>query len=471
MQVSPIPLRRLSTVIGDEATEALLADADSFRVALRGRTIWNVNSTSTSGGVAELLQSLVAYGRGAGCDERWILVRGDEDFFRITKTIHNRLHGSAHADDRLGARARQLYEEVLDGNATRLAACIGPEDVVIAHDPQTAGLIPFLKRRGTTVLWRCHVGVDKPDAVVRSAWDFLRPYVVGADRLIFSSPSFVWEGLPTERVAIVPPAIDPLAVKNHDLPPENVSGILRAAGIATADGDGAAFVRHDGSTGHVTRRVAAVPGAPVEPEVPLVVQVSRWDRLKDPAGVLRAFQVHVAPRTEAHLILAGPAVASDSDDPEGREVQAEMIAAWHDLPEWVARRTHLLSVPLDDLEENAAIINALQRRATVVVQKSLAEGFGLTVSEAMWKGRPVVASGLGGIGDQIEDGRSGFLVDPRDLAGFGEAVNALLGDRSRAAAVGRAARARVRKDFLVSRHLRQQWAVVGSVLRPPRPPG
>jgi trehalose synthase len=467
--VTGLALRRLAPVLGEAAADALLSDARDFCRVLDGRTIWNINSTSTSGGVAELLQSLVAYGRGAGCDERWVLVRGDEPFFRTTKDIHNRLHGTADGDADLDSSARQHYEEVLSHNAARFIAKISPDDLVIAHDPQTAGLIPLLKERGNIVLWRCHVGVDQPNEVVRSAWNFLRPYVLRADRLIFSSPSFIWEGLPVDRVVIIHPAIDPLAVKNVDLEAENVAGILRAAGVEAADGYGAGFIRQDGSLGRVTRRVASVPESPIEPGVPLVVQVSRWDRLKDPAGVLRAFSDHVAPRTSAHLVLAGPATSAGDDDPQGREVHADIVQAWQDLPEAVARRIHLLSVPVEDLEENAIIVNALQRRATVVAQKSLAEGFGLTVSEAMWKGRPVVASGLGGIGDQIEDGRSGVLVDPRDLRGFGAAVTALLHDGGRADAVGRAARERVREHFLIARHLQQQWAVLASLL-PPRSP-
>jgi trehalose synthase len=187
-----------------------------------------------------------------------------------------------------------------------------------------------------------------------------------------------------------------------------------------------------------------------------VVQVSRWDRLKDPLGVMQAFAEHVPTDSRAHLALAGPDVEAVADDPEGAEVLAEVTAAWQDLPTEVRRRVHLLGLPMDDADENAAIVNALQRRSDVVVQKSLAEGFGLTVSEAMWKGRPVVASAVGGIQDQIEDERTGYLVDPRDLDAFGRRVAALLDDPPTAERIGGAAQARVRDHFLGPRHL-EQW--------------
>ena len=189
--------------------------------------------------------------------------------------------------------------------------------------------------------------------------------------------------------------------------------------------------------------------------MPAVVQVSRWDRLKDPAGVLQAFADGIAPSTEAHLVLAGPSTAAVADDPEGPEVLAEVTSLANRMPDALRERIHLFSLPMDDLQENAAIVNALQRRADVVVQKSVAEGFGLTVAEAMWKARPVVASAVGGIQDQIVDGESGVLVEPDDLDGFADAVVGLLKDPARAEWMGHNARERVRGAFLGARHLEQ----------------
>ncbi len=215
----------------------------------------------------------------------------------------------------------------------------------------------------------------------------------------------------------------------------------------------ARFARKDGSEGTVSAR-ADVVGGPLPEGAPSVVQVSRWDRLKDPVGVLRGFARHVPEETGTHLVLAGPRVDGVSDDPQQDEVLGEVRAAWEGLPPTERERVHLASLPTRDDEENAAIVNALQRRAAVVVQKSLAEGFGLTVAEAMWKERPVIASGVGGIRDQIVHGESGLLIDdPADLEAFGGAVARLLRDPEGAARMGRAARERVREEFLPTRHL------------------
>jgi trehalose synthase len=193
----------------------------------------------------------------------------------------------------------------------------------------------------------------------------------------------------------------------------------------------------------------------------VVTQVSRWDALKDPVGVLNGFAEHVADQVPGHLVLAGPSAASVADDPEGAGMLQAVQQAWEDLPEEIRRRVHLVSLPMDDVEENAAVVNALQRHSTVVVQKSRAEGFGLTVAEAMWKQRPVVASGIGGIQDQIVDGESGVLIsDPSNLEEFGAAVVALLADSERAEAIGRAAQARVRRNFLGPHHLGRYFDLI-----------
>jgi trehalose synthase len=204
---------------------------------------------------------------------------------------------------------------------------------------------------------------------------------------------------------------------------------------------------------------------PLKASDPMVLQVSRWDRLKDPLGVIKGFVEHVAPETEAHLVYAGPAVAAVSDDPEGADVLAEARSFIADVDPAVRERVHLACLPMDDLEENAAIVNALQRRADVVVQKSIAEGFGLTVAEAMWKARPVVASRIGGIQDQIADGVSGVLLgDPKDLIRYGEEVRRLLEDADRAQAMGQEAQRRVCDEFLAVRSLMQYVDLITRLL-------
>jgi trehalose synthase len=202
----------------------------------------------------------------------------------------------------------------------------------------------------------------------------------------------------------------------------------------------------------------------------VVLQVSRWDALKDPIGVIEGFAQHVPPETGAHLVYAAPAVEAVADDPEGERVMREAFAAREALPADVRRRIHLATLPMDDLDENAIMVNALQRHARVIVQKSLAEGFGLTVSEAMWKARPVVASRIGGIQEQIIDGETGILLDdPRDLAAYGAAVTALLTDRERAEEIGRNARERVRDRFISVRSLHDYFALIRRLMLVPSP--
>jgi trehalose synthase len=223
----------------------------------------------------------------------------------------------------------------------------------------------------------------------------------------------------------------------------------------------------DGTVDVVHRRATTIEEQQLRAEDRYVLQVSRWDALKDPHGVIIGFAEHIAPCTDAHLVYAGPAVAAVSDDPEGAAVFKHAHEQWIALPERLRARIHLVLLPMDDPEENAAMVNALQRSADVVVQKSLAEGFGLTVAEAMWKSRPVVASRLGGIQDQIEDGVSGLLLDdPRDLPAFGHAVNGLLNDATAAAAMGSAATERVRGHFLAPHSLLAYFDLLCELLRP-----
>jgi trehalose synthase len=215
------------------------------------------------------------------------------------------------------------------------------------------------------------------------------------------------------------------------------------------------FTRRDGTPGRVDRRAELSGSEPLPAGATAIVQVSRWDTLKDPLGILEAFCDGISARTDAHLVLAGPSTAAVADDPEGVEVLAQVGRRRAGCPPPLRDRVHLFSLPMDDVEENAAMVNALQRRADVVVQKSLAEGFGLTVAEAMWKARPVVASRVGGIREQIVEGETGLLVDPRDLGAFSDAVIGLVENPAPAREIGRAAREEVRELFLGPRHLRR----------------
>lgn len=427
------------------------------RDLLNGRRVWHINSTTKGGGVAEMLKPLLGYQRGAGWDAGWLAIDGDDEFFQVTKRIHNHLHADAADGDRLGQEERRAYERTLGREVDEVGERIDERDVVFLQDPQTLGLAPILKRAGVTVVWTCHVGIDTPNDVARRAWDFLRGYLRDVDAYIFSRSSYVWEGLDERRVRVIAPAIDPFSPKNQSLGTDTTRDILRAAGILD---DGLAndprFEREGGSEGRITERADVEEDRSLPSSGPLVLQVSRWDKLKDHAGVLRGFAEHVPSGLDAHLVLAGPRADGVSDDPEMSEVLAELLEARDALETSVRERTHVARLPMDDLEASDAIVNGLQRRADVIVQKSLAEGFGLTVSEGMWKGRPVVASGVGGIKDQIVPEQTGLLIDdPSALDKFGEAVTRLLEDAGTRERLGRQAHERVREHFVMTRYLVQ----------------
>ena len=457
--IAPTPLDRLAAYLDPERAERLDEYAVRARSLLAGRKVWNVNATASGGGVAEMLQALLAYAQGAGVDTRWTVLDGTPEFFRLTKRVHNHLHGSWGDGGDLGDAERRLYEEVLASNLGDLRSRVRTDDIVILHDPQTAGLVAGLRELGARVLWRCHVGRDEPTEPGDLAWSFLRPYIEQADALIFSRSAFAPAWVDPDRLSIIPPSLDPFSAKNKEMSSHDVATALRHTEIVDmTDNQGSlSFVRRDGSSGTIRRHSGLVVGGPVPGDARLVLQVSRWDRLKDMAGVLTGFARHLTDLPEdVHLMLVGPDVSGVSDDPEGLEVLQECTAIWCDQPVAAQRRIHLCSLPMDDVDENAHLVNALQRHATVVVQKSLVEGFGLTVTEPMWKGRPVIASGVGGIRDQIVDGESGVLLeDPYDLDEFAAQLNGLLRDPDRADRLGRAARERVRTRYLGDRHLIQ----------------
>jgi trehalose synthase len=462
--IAPLPPERFRELLGEryrEIEEGIARAGELFA----GRAVWHVNSTARGGGVAELLQSLLAYARGAGVDARWVVIGGDPEFFKVTKRIHNRLHGSAGDGGELGDAERRVYESTLARNGEALAAVVHPGDIVFLHDPQTAGLVEAVRDAVAAVVWRCHVGVDQPNDLTREAWGFLSGYVEPADAYVFSRKEFIWSELDREKTWVVPPSIDAFSPKNQELGERQVNTILTVTGLA--DGGkrrDATFAREDGSPARVDRAASIYQDGKVPADAPLITQVSRWDRLKDPLGVLRAFAGHLGDG-DAHLLLAAPAVDAVTDDPEGAEVMAEVAAEWRRLPDPMRERVHLAGLPMQDVEENAAMVNAIQRRSTIVVQKSIAEGFGLTVAEAMWKARPVVASRLGGIQDQIVDGESGVLLDdPLDLDAAGAAFRRLLDDPDGAARLGAAARLRVKESFLGTRSLTQYLGLLAQLL-------
>jgi trehalose synthase len=466
VEVAPHPPERFESVLEPEPFEKLAHGIKTARELLGEHTIWNVSSTAKGGGVVELLLPLLGYAKGAGVDARWAVIEGNPDFFKVTKRIHNHLHGFEGDGGDLGDKERESYEQALEPNAKELVEQVDGDDIVVLHDPQTAGLIGPLKRTGAKVIWRCHIGIDEPNDLARKAWDFLRVDVEQADSYVFSRDAFVWEGLDEDKVKIIAPSIDAFNAKNQELESEQVHAILAAAGIVDGGDGDPTFKRGDGSEARVESQAEIFEDVRLTPDDPVVLQVSRWDRLKDPEGVIRGFAEHAsAHETGAHLIYAGPAVEAVSDDPEGAEVLEEAKKLRESLDDDARRSIHLVCLPMDDAEENAVIVNALQRHASVVVQKSIAEGFGLTVAEAMWKARPVVATKVGGIQDQIEDGESGVLIDdPEDLDAYGAAVRGLLDDPDRAEEIGKAAKERVRGEFLGARGLLDYLSLISRLV-------
>lgn len=460
-------------IVGVDRIRALERLAADLRATVGEREIWNVNTAASGGGVAEMLRSFLRYSRGLGVDVRWLVFQGPPDFFRVTKRVHNALHGARGDGSPMGPEQAALYDRVTRENAVAIDALVRPGDLVICHDPQTAGLVPHLLARGVSVVWRCHIGHERHEAEVDRAWGFLRPYIEDVPLAVFSRAAYAPAWLRRTRVLEIPPTIDPFSAKNRAMDAATRRAILATVGLVdSAPGPAApAFVRDDGSQSRVVHGASVVrAGRPPSLETPLVVQVSRWDAIKDPRGVLDGFVRFRGANSagRAELVLAGPDVKAVADDPEGARVFADLQDAWLMLPAALRDSVHLAMLPMDDEEENAAIVNALQRHAAVIVQKSLQEGFGLTVTEAMWKRRPVIASAVGGIQDQIRDGIDGALVhNPSDLDEFAGLLTAILGSEDLAHRLGNAAYDRVRDRYLSTNALEHWAALLGTMVTRP----
>jgi len=452
-----VPVRSVAqfeAVIGPDRQSHLVQAADVFRKHLADRTIWNVSSTAVGGGVAEMLQVLIGYTEDLEIPIRWGVITGDAEFFVLTKRLHNQIHGDLAGGPISGAEAG-WYAKMLAANAVELLDEIRPGDLVLLHDPQTAGLAAPLTSAGAQVAWRCHIGLDWQNEATAAAWSFLRPYLEPVQASVFSRREYVpgW----MRNVAIIPPSIDPFSPKNEHLDDDVVQAILRRIGVvesATSDSQ-PTFTRSDGSIGLVTRSAEITADSLPGLAEPLVVQVSRWDRLKDMPGVMHGFARYTSSGGPGYLMLVGPAVAGVADDPEGAAEFSECLLQWRKLPASIRSRVMLVTLPLEDPDENGVMVNALQRHASVIVQKSLAEGFGLTVAEGMWKSRPVIGSAVGGIIDQIADGTGILLPDPRDLDAFAAALGQLLSDPDEASAMGKAAHAYIAEHYVGDLHLRR----------------
>lgn len=433
---------------------ALRAAADVAVPRLKGRTIWIVNATAQGGGVAEMLPREVALLREAGLRVEWLVIGApDPAFFPLTKRIHNLLHG---ADVPLPDEAdRAGYEAGSRALAAELAAMIAPGDLLVVHDPQplAAGAIAAAER-GVRAIWRCHIGLDRANAATDAGWAFLRPWTEPYDRAVFTLPEYVPPFL-ADRAAIVHPAIDPLSHKNREMSVPKLSGVLRAAGLVATDhpqimpafGAQVQQLCDDGAF-----RSGGLEDLGVLFR-PLVLQVSRWDALKGFAPLLDGFvRLKTTRRAANHvpwrdavlaasrLVLAGPDPTGVADDPEALAVLDDLAARWKALPDALRADVAILRLPMASARENARIVNALQRCATVVTQNSLAEGFGLTVAEAQWKARATMVGPAAGLRAQVRDG-----VDGRIVADAGDP----------------AAIAPVLEEMLTSPKLREVWGTNG----------
>lgn len=390
-------LEAYSDVAGAEVIEHLR----QLTGPLKGMKVVHVNSTRVGGGVAEILQKMVPLSQELGLDASWEVITGAGEFFEVTKGMHNALQGSQIP---LGASLLQNYVDTNAQNAEMLRATLEEADFVFIHDPQPAALLRFCPNRKGKWIWRCHIDASHPQ---RAVWKFLQEFIAPFDASVFSLVSFA-QKLP-HPMYLIPPSIDPLSEKNCEL----------------ADGDIEAVYRDHS----------------LDPDRPMLLQVSRYDRFKDPIGVIHAYQLAKKFLPRLQLVLAG---GGASDDPEGEQVLSEVREAANGDDD-----IHVLLLPPDAHRT----INALQRSADIVLQKSIREGFGLTVSEAMWKGKPVLGGNVGGIRLQVINFQTGFLVNTPEGAAL--RIRYLMHAPDKIVEMGTKAREFVRENFLLTRHLRE----------------
>ena len=388
------------------AGEHVISHLRQLAEPLKGIKVVHVNSTRVGGGVAEMLSKIVPLMEELGIDVHWEVIRGEEDFFHCTKSFHNALQGKSIP---LSESIFKAYEATNEANAEELRPLLEDADVVFIHDPQPLQLLRFCPGRKGKWLWRCHIDLSRP---YRPVWRYLRQFVLDYDASIFSLPDFA-QPLPHTQY-LIQPSIDPLSDKNRDLEEDQVLATQKQFGL--------------------------------DPERPIMLQVSRYDRFKDPVGVIRAYRLAKTFAPTLQLVLAG---GGATDDPEGESILAEVRAESAE-----DKDIHILLLPPDA----HIIINALQRAADVVLQKSVKEGFGLTVTEAMWKQKPVIGGNAGGIRLQLANHRTGFLVSTPEGAAL--RIRYLLSHPQERVQIGLHAREFVRANFLLTRNLREYLSIM-----------
>jgi trehalose synthase len=466
-----------------QAVEELRSEASTLVPRLRGRRVWMVNSTAQGGGVAEMLPRLVSMLNELGVDTRWAVMNTDRaEFFPLTKRIHNLVHGSGRPE--FTAEDRAVYDAVSREVAAELKSMLSPNDVLVVHDPQPAGMGSVLKKElGLRCVWRCHIGLDDQTEQTRAAWEFLESYLRPYDHFVFTASEYIPNYL-SGHVSIIHPALDPFSHKNRELSVHKLVGILANASLVpdahpvmTDPFDPPAMrVQSDGSFAPAT--------CPEDIGLlyrPTVTQVSRWDKLKGWQSLLEGF-VLLKHRTRnskqperqhraleyARLVLAGPEPSAVQDDPEAVGVLERLIESYKALEPEVRRDVVLLSLPMSSRKTNALMVNTLQHCSSVVVQNSLREGFGLTVTEAMWKRVSVLGTTACGIRQQIRHGVDGHLnAHPEDPAAIADALEGLLTNALLRMTHARRAQRRVHDKFLVFRQVAKWLRVLTETVDPP----
>jgi trehalose synthase len=448
------------------AVHELREEADAVLPRFKGRSVYMLNSTSTGGGVAEMLPRMVLMLNELGVTCQWAVMRTERpEFFRLTKRLHNLIHGEG--DPTLSAEDHELYEAVNREVAEHLRPHLKAGDLLVVHDPQPLAAGAMLKQElPIRAVWRCHIGLDVDLPTTRAAWGFLRRYAEPYDHAIFSAPEYIPAYL-AGRASVIHPGIDPCSHKNRELTPHKLTGVLCNAGLAVEH----APVLTPPFPQLVQRLQAdgAFGPATLPEEIgflyrPIVAQVSRWDRLKGfrplLAGFVRLKQrlttaAALDPRQRrrleiVRLVLAGPDPSSIEDDPEGREELERLREAYRALAPEIQKDIAVLSLPMGSRKHNELMVNAIQRCATIVVQNSLREGFGLTVTEAMWKGTPVLGTEACGIRQQIRDGIDGRLIrNPEDPEEIAYHLEEMLADNHERDRLSRNGQKRVFTEFLV----------------------
>lgn len=463
------------------AVQELRREAARLVPRLGDRTVWMINSAPEGGGVAEMLPGMVGMLRELGVSAEWLVMESDRPgFFPLTKRIHNMIHGAGDPD--LTGGDRELYETVNRANAREMAAEIRPGDVVVVHDPQPMAVPRYLQEEmDVRTVWRCHIGLDDNNAATRSVWEFLEPYASDYDHAVFSTPEYIPDYL-AGTSTVIHPALDPLTEKNRELSLHRIVGILANSRMVRSPGpvlnsgfvDVARRLQHDGTFAPADR-----PDDIGLLQRPIVTQISRWDRLKGFAPLLRAFArlkrgaiSTPAEGTRHHrrleivrLVLAGPDPESVQDDPEAVDVLEELKALYGELEPAVREDVAVVSLPMKSRVENALMVNALQRASSVVVQNSLREGFGLTVTEAMWKRIPVLTNRQAcGPRHQIRNDLDGRLADdPTDPEGLASLLNDMLAHEDARDRWGRTAQRRAHDLFLVYTQLRAWLELLSEV--------